>query len=147
MPDFRADVFDALMTRLEAFGDHSARLARTEEQKALAESFGALVAEVDTAIRYTAEATAQHGHPLAAAKLQADNAQLREALLLTQQALNTAPRFRVGDTDSYKIASAVDKALAAAEPPRDTPASDYARTLDGTARRAQQRDPDRGIDR
>jgi hypothetical protein len=36
---------------------------------------------------------------------------LLEALLLAQSALNTAPRFRVGDTDSYKIASLVDKAI------------------------------------
>ena len=31
-----------------------------------------------------------------------------EALTLAQQALNTAPRFRVGDTDSYTIAAAVE---------------------------------------
>ena len=36
--------------------------------------------------------------------------QMRDALKLAQQALNTAPRFRVGETDSYKIASVVDKA-------------------------------------
>jgi hypothetical protein len=39
---------------------------------------------------------------------------LLEALLLAQAALNTAPRFRVGDTDSYKIAAIVDKAIATA---------------------------------
>ncbi len=37
-----------------------------------------------------------------------------EALLLAQRALNTAPRFRVGDTDSYKIATEVDEAIKAA---------------------------------
>jgi hypothetical protein len=36
-----------------------------------------------------------------------------EALLLAQRALNTAPRFRVGDTDSYKIAAQVDEAIKA----------------------------------
>ena len=36
---------------------------------------------------------------------------MREALLLAQRALNTAPRFRVGDTDSYKIAAIVDDAI------------------------------------
>jgi hypothetical protein len=39
---------------------------------------------------------------------------LLEALLLAQGALNTAPRFRVGDTDSYRIAATVDKAIAMA---------------------------------
>lgn len=39
---------------------------------------------------------------------------LLEALLLSQQALNTAPRFRVGDTDSYRIAVVVDAAVAQA---------------------------------
>jgi hypothetical protein len=34
-----------------------------------------------------------------------------EALRLAQSALNTAPRFRVGDTDSYKIAAIVDGAI------------------------------------
>jgi hypothetical protein len=37
-----------------------------------------------------------------------------EALLLAQRALNTAPRFRIGDTDSYKIAAIVDNAIAKA---------------------------------
>ena len=36
---------------------------------------------------------------------------LLEALRLAQRALNTAPRFRVGDTDSYKIATLVDEAI------------------------------------
>jgi hypothetical protein len=36
------------------------------------------------------------------------------ALLFAQGALNTAPRFRVGETDSYKIAAIVDKAIATA---------------------------------
>jgi len=36
------------------------------------------------------------------------------ALLAAQQALNTAPRFRVGETDSYQIASEVDAAIAQA---------------------------------
>jgi hypothetical protein len=39
---------------------------------------------------------------------------LLEALRLAQRALNTAPRFRVGDTDSYKIAATVDNAIARA---------------------------------
>jgi len=37
---------------------------------------------------------------------------LIDALRLAQRALNTAPRFRVGDTDSYRIAAKVDAALA-----------------------------------
>ncbi len=41
---------------------------------------------------------------------------LLAALLLAQTALNTAPRFRVGDTDSYKIATVVDAAIAEARP-------------------------------
>jgi hypothetical protein len=36
------------------------------------------------------------------------------ALLLAQGALNTAPRFRVGDTDSYNIAATVDGVIAKA---------------------------------
>jgi hypothetical protein len=36
------------------------------------------------------------------------------ALLFAQGALNTAPRFRVGETDSYNIAAIVDKAIATA---------------------------------
>jgi len=39
-------------------------------------------------------------------------------LKLALEALNTAPRFRVGDTDSYKIASRIDAALKAAEAPK-----------------------------
>jgi hypothetical protein len=39
--------------------------------------------------------------------------EMLEALLLAQRALNTAPRFRVGDTDSYKIAAQVDEAIKA----------------------------------
>ena len=37
-----------------------------------------------------------------------------EALLLAQQALNAAPRFSVGDVDSYKVAGIVDDAIAEA---------------------------------
>jgi hypothetical protein len=37
--------------------------------------------------------------------------EMQEALLLAQRALNTAPRFRVGDTDSYAIAAIVDKVI------------------------------------
>ena len=44
-----------------------------------------------------------------------------EALRLAQTALNTAPRFRVGDTDSYKIAAIVDKAIAEADAARKEP--------------------------
>ena len=42
-----------------------------------------------------------------------------EALLLAQRALNTAPRFRVGDTDSYKIAARVDEAVKATNTRRE----------------------------
>ncbi len=50
------------MTQLEAFGDEFARLAKTSEQKVLAEAFGEFVAdEAHTAIRYIAEVTRQHG--------------------------------------------------------------------------------------
>jgi hypothetical protein len=42
-----------------------------------------------------------------------------EALTLARHALNMAPRFRVGDTDSYKIAAAVDRAIAEATAGRD----------------------------
>lgn len=48
------------------------------------------------------------------ARLGAAAPNLLAALLLARQALNTAPRFRVGDTDSYKIAAIVDKAIAEA---------------------------------
>lgn len=40
--------------------------------------------------------------------------ELLAALTLALRALNTAPRFRVGDTDSYRIASVVDAAIAKA---------------------------------
>jgi hypothetical protein len=40
--------------------------------------------------------------------------ELLAALRLAQRALNTAVRFRVGETDSYKIASTVDAAIARA---------------------------------
>ena len=60
-PDLRADVLDGLMSRLEAFGDEFGRLAQTTEQKALAEAFGVLVAEVHSSIVSIAEATRQHG--------------------------------------------------------------------------------------
>jgi hypothetical protein len=38
--------------------------------------------------------------------------ELLDALRLAQRALNTAPRFRVGETDSYRIAAKLDAALA-----------------------------------
>jgi hypothetical protein len=41
------------------------------------------------------------------------------ALMLAQHALNRAPRFRVGDTDSYKIATVVDRAIAGATTGKD----------------------------
>jgi hypothetical protein len=44
---------------------------------------------------------------------------LLEALRLAQRALNTAPRFRVVDTDSYKIAAMVDDAIEAATAGRE----------------------------
>lgn len=59
--DVQADVLDALMTRLEAFGDEFERLATTGEQKTLARAFGDLVAEVHSAIKYIVEETYQHG--------------------------------------------------------------------------------------
>jgi hypothetical protein len=37
-----------------------------------------------------------------------------DALVLAQRALNAAPRFRVGDTDSYRTAAVVDRAIATA---------------------------------
>ena len=48
------------------------------------------------------------------ARLASTGPQMLAALRLAQNALNTAPRFRVGDTDSYKIASIVDAAVASA---------------------------------
>jgi hypothetical protein len=42
-----------------------------------------------------------------------------EALRLARSALNTTPRFRVGETDSYKIAAIVDKAVEAATTRRE----------------------------
>jgi hypothetical protein len=42
----------------------------------------------------------------------ADDKRMREALTLAQRALNAAPRFQVGDTDSYEIAALVDQVLA-----------------------------------
>ena len=44
-----------------------------------------------------------------------------EALRLAQRAFNTAPRFRVGDKDSYQIAAIVDKAIAEADAARREP--------------------------
>lgn len=48
-----------------------------------------------------------------AANGDATSSTLLEALRLAQRALNTAPRFRVGDTDSYAIAAQVDRAISA----------------------------------
>jgi hypothetical protein len=45
------------------------------------------------------------------ARLAASAPAILEALRLAQRALNTAPRFRVGDSDSYKIAAIVDEAI------------------------------------
>jgi hypothetical protein len=66
--------------------------------------------------------------PPAAVPLNKANARLAtaaptmlEALRLAQRALNTAPRFRVGVTDSYKIAAIVDKAIAEADAARREP--------------------------
>ena len=44
---------------------------------------------------------------------------LLEALLLAQRALNTAPRFREGETESYKIATRVDEAIKATNTRRE----------------------------
>ena len=55
------------------------------------------------------------------ARLASAAPELLEALRLAQSALNTAPRFRVGDTDSYKIAAQVDKAIAEADATRGEP--------------------------
>jgi hypothetical protein len=49
------------------------------------------------------------------ARLAAAAPAMLEALLLAQQALNAAPRFSVGDTDSYKIAGIVDDVIAKAK--------------------------------
>jgi hypothetical protein len=51
---------------------------------------------------------------LSAMRLMAAAPIMLAALLLAQRALNAAPRFRVGDTDSYAIAAVVDKAIATA---------------------------------
>ena len=56
---------------------------------------------------------------IANARLHPATSNMLAALQLAQAALNTAPRFRVGDTDSYKIAATVDKALAEATMPRE----------------------------
>ena len=40
---------------------------------------------------------------------------LIDALKLALEALNTAPRFRVGDTDSYRIASHLEQVIRNAE--------------------------------
>jgi hypothetical protein len=47
-----------------------------------------------------------------------------ETLRLAQRALNTAACFRVGDTDSYQIATRVDRAIAEAATSGITPGSD-----------------------
>jgi hypothetical protein len=44
-------------------------------------------------------------------QLIAASPRMLEALQLAQKALNTAPRFCVGDTDSYTIAATVNKAI------------------------------------
>jgi hypothetical protein len=44
-----------------------------------------------------------------------DHRALVEALKLALRALNTAPRFRVGDTDSYKIAARIEAVLSEAK--------------------------------
>jgi hypothetical protein len=51
-------------------------------------------------------------HAVIAAMIELQTKML-DALLLAQRALNTAPRFRVGDTDSYRIAAQVDEAIKA----------------------------------
>jgi hypothetical protein len=55
MPGFRADAFDALTTKLEAFADEFARLARTDGQTALAETFQTFVGEAHWTIARLAE--------------------------------------------------------------------------------------------
>ena len=60
------------------------------------------------------EADDQEPPTLAAMRLIQAAPALLEALRQAQEALNTAPRFRVGDTDSYKIAAEVDSAIARA---------------------------------
>lgn len=42
-------------------------------------------------------------------------AALLDALKLARLALNTAPRFRCGNTDSYRVASQIEAALAGIE--------------------------------
>ena len=53
------------------------------------------------------------GQEQANARLITAALKMLDALLLAQRALNTAPRFRVGDTDSYRIAAQVDAAIKA----------------------------------
>jgi hypothetical protein len=60
------------------------------------------------------EAADQEPPTLTAMRLIQGAPGLLEALRLAQLALNTAPRFRVGDTDSYQIAARVDGAIARA---------------------------------
>jgi hypothetical protein len=92
--------------------------------------------EIDAAI---AEATAQHGHPLAAPKLQADNAKLRGFI---ERWLSTQPGQDYKQyIDPRALAEEARHLIGIAA------AGDYARTLDATARRAQQTAPGRGIDR
>jgi hypothetical protein len=45
-----------------------------------------------------------------------DHRALVDALELALRALNTAPRFRVGDTDSYAIAARIEAVLATPAP-------------------------------
>ncbi len=52
--EFAADVFDALMTRLEAYGDEFERLATTREQAVLAQTFSQLVSDLPQLLRIAA---------------------------------------------------------------------------------------------
>jgi hypothetical protein len=58
-------------------------------------------------------------HAVIAAMIEIQTKML-EALLLAQRALNTAPRFRVGDTDSYRIAVQVHEAIKATSTRRNS---------------------------
>jgi hypothetical protein len=71
--------------------------------------------DIEVPLPEQGEATAS-GEAEANVRLMTAAPQMLEALRLAQSALNTAPRFRVGDTDSYQIAAIVDRAVLDAIP-------------------------------
>jgi hypothetical protein len=68
--EFAADVFDALMTRLEAYGDEFERLANTREQAVLAKTFNQLVSDLPRLLRIAARSEA-HFYPVGVERPQA----------------------------------------------------------------------------